>query len=126
MNPLRQLWDLFRLSKGNPVKFNPDHYHYKDCELYGQGPLGDSGCWCEHRGPRNHYSGCVSSGWHRESCSMVGVAWVAGNPNKPVKRERCECQESGTGQYILTLQNGTVHGPAPAPMLGKILDGDDS
>jgi hypothetical protein len=32
------------------------------------------------------------------------------------QQPKCECQETGYGPYILTLQDGTVHGPAPSPL----------
>lgn len=97
-------------------KFN---WHYDDCEL----EPGWEGCWCEHRGASSHYGGGIKPGWHRESCPMVGIAWIMPpDPkdgmelNEYWKRGPCDCQRNGYGQYILTFKNGTVHGPAPSPM----------
>jgi hypothetical protein len=109
-------------------------YHYDDCELGGRTDI--EGCWCEHRGAASHYSGCIKPGWHREDCPRVGIAYL---PDiKWYNKDPCECQQFGEGKYILTLQDGTVHGPAPSPMpkredcivipgeeIHKILDGEE-
>jgi len=130
---LRSLFGHSPSTRGERVKYTKMETHYKDCHDYGNGGfLNDTGCWCEHRGPRSHYGSSINPGWHREDCPRVGVAWIvtwsSTGPNQWRDQPKCECQLLGTGPYILTLQNGTVHGPAPAPMLGGrevVIEGDE-
>jgi hypothetical protein len=97
-----------------PLKYGPPNWHYDDCPLQG---TWNEGCWCEHRGPFSHYGGGLKPGWHREQCPRVGIAWiVTWKPNEWWKLPPCECRDKKEwGQFILTLQDGTIHGPAPGP-----------
>jgi len=111
---------LFRLPAQALARY-PDlsnlDWHYDDCELGGENfILGQTGCWCEHRGPTSHYGGGLKPGWHRESCPNTGKPWeVTWDHDEWWQRPPCECRHMDTGIFVLTLQDGTVHGPAPGP-----------
>lgn len=94
--------------------------HYEDCHDYGKGILRETGCWCQHRGASSHYGGSIGPGWHREKCPKVGLAWIVtwnSTDNQWWEQPKCECQaERDWGGYILTLKDGTVHGPPPGPI----------
>jgi hypothetical protein len=122
-----KLRSFFGFSPSERIPYLQSETHFKDCHDYGNGgPLNDTGCWCEHRSAHSHYGGGVKPGWHREDCPRVGVAWIvtwnSSGPNQWWEQPKCECQMLGTGPYVLTLQSGAVHGPAPSPMPGE---GDD-
>lgn len=138
----RRLWPFGKKKEPEPPggaltrKWSPGDWHYDDCPLKG---TWNEGCWCEHRGPVSHYGGGILPGWHREKCPKVGMPWIAPAPDTWWKLPRCECQEHPDwGQYILTFQDGTIHGPAPRPLprdedcvvisgeeIRKILEKDD-
>jgi hypothetical protein len=106
------------------ILYSQRESHYKDCHDYGNGGfLNDTGCWCEHRGAGSHYGGGIKPGWHREDCPRVGIAWIvtwnSSGDNQWWQQPKCECQLLGTGKYVLTLQDGTIHGPPPSPMPGE-------